>query len=366
MTVPFYNFTELHNDEFKSAIKERFSKIIDDGAFVEGEYNASFEQKFAKLQAAKHCLLVANGTDALEICLEVLGVGPGDFVGVPGITFYATSEAVLNRGATPVFVDVIPESGLMCPQSLERVLSKHKLKAIMPVHIYGLPAPIRELEAVCKKHNVAIVEDAAQAQGTFLENGPVGSSNNMTTFSFYPTKNLSAFGDAGAILCQSDEQAERIKHIRNHGRGGLPIFGRNSRCDHLQAAVLDMKLEKIDGYNQARKKIASLYHEALKDFPVRVLPSRFIETSSWHLYPIGLASKEQRARVEAHLKAKNIGCTPFYERSQSEEPALKNYAQLGEDENARAFAGTIICLPIHPFVSQEDVATVAAALKEIL
>lgn len=366
MTVPFYNFTELHNEEFKTAIKERYAQIIDKGAFVEGEYNASFEQKFGKLQGAKHSMLVANGTDALEICLEVLGVGPGDKVGVPGITFYATSEVVLNRFATPVFIDVIPESGLMCPESLERVLKTHKLKAIIPVHIYGLPAPIKELEAICHKHNIAIIEDAAQAQGTMLETGPVGSSQNMTTFSFYPTKNLSAFGDAGAILCQDDKQAERIKHIRNHGRGGLPIFGRNSRCDHLQAAVLDLKLEKIEGYNNARKKIAAQYHEALKDLPVRLLPARFIETSSWHLYPIGLASKEVRMKVEAHLKARNIGCTPFYERAQSEEPALKAYADLGEDKNARAFAGTIICLPIHPFVSAADVATVAAAIKEVL
>ena len=366
MTVPFYNFTELHNDEFKAAIKERFSNIIDQGAFVEGEFNHSFEAKFAKLQGAKHCLLVANGTDALEICLEALGVGHGDKVGVPGITFYATSEAVLNRGATPIFIDVIPESGLMCPESLERVLKDHQLKAIMPVHIYGLPAPIRDLEAICERHGVAIVEDAAQAQGTFIEAGPVGASKNMTTFSFYPTKNLSAFGDAGAILCQSDEQAERIRHIRNHGRGGLPIFGRNSRCDHLQAAVLDLKLEKIEDYNKKRKVIAGKYHQALSDLPVRLLPARFLETSSWHLYPIGLASSEQRAKVEAHLKSKNIGCTPFYERTQTQEPALASYAHLGEDKNARAFAGTIICLPIHPFVSQADVETVAAALKEVL
>ncbi len=366
MTVPFYNFTELHNDEFKTAIKERYSKIIDQGAFVEGEYNQSFETKFGKLQGSKHALLVANGTDALEISLEALDVGHGDKVGVPGITFYATSEAVLNRGATPIFIDIDPANGLMCPKSLERVLGEHKLKAIMPVHIYGLPAPIAELEKICDKHGVAIVEDAAQAQGTFIECGPVGSSKNLTTFSFYPTKNLSAFGDAGAILCQDDKLAERIRHIRNHGRGGLPIFGRNSRCDHLQAAVLDLKLEKIEGYNQKRKEVAAMYHQALEGLPVRLLDKKFIETSSWHLYPICLASKDQRAKLQAHLQSKNIGCTPFYERAQTEEPALEKYKHLGEDQNARAFAGTVLCLPIHPFISKADVETVAAALKEVL
>jgi dTDP-4-amino-4,6-dideoxygalactose transaminase len=358
MGVPFYNFNDLHNEEFRTAIKEKIGKIIDTNAFVEGEYNSAFEKDFAKKQMAKHCLLVANGTDALELSLQALGIGAGDKVGVPGITFYATAEAVLNVGAEPVFIDVDAEAGLMCPKSLERVLKTTKLKAIMPVHIYGLPAPIEEIEKVCAADDVKIIEDAAQAQGTFYANGkPVGASNNLVTFSFYPTKNLSAFGDAGGILTQDDELASTIISLRNHGRGNDELLGRNSRCDHMQAAVLYQKLEKVDQYNEQRKAIAKKYHEALKTANVRLLPEHYLETSSWHLYPVHLKSVEERVKLQEALKAAEIGNTPFYDEALSEMTPLKKYS--GEDEVSKNFAGCTVCLPMNPFLSDDDIQTVA-------
>ncbi|MCO4794495.1 MAG: DegT/DnrJ/EryC1/StrS family aminotransferase, partial [Bacteriovoracaceae bacterium] len=266
--VPFYDFQKLHNPEFQTKIKERFSEIIDQNGFVEGRFNHSFEERFAKLQKAKHCLLVANGTDALEISLLAYGLEPGDRVAVAGITFYASGEAVLNMGMIPVYVDVDPKSGLMCPESLERVVDKYEIKAVMPVHIYGLPADMKAIDEICHSRNIPVIEDAAQAQGGYTYTGPVGSGKNLVTFSFYPTKNLAAFGDAGAILTDDDELAEIIKTIRNHGRSSLEMMGRNSRCDHLQAAVLDLKLDSIEEQNQSRKKIASMYHQALKDLPL--------------------------------------------------------------------------------------------------
>ena len=188
MSVSFYDFKQLHNDEFRAEIQKRFSEIVEKGAFVEGEYNALFEKQMSEMQGAKNCLLVANGTDALEISLKVYDVQPGDLVGVPGITFYATSEAVLNCGAIPVWVDVDPKTGLMCPDSLKRVAQSHNLKAVIPVHIYGLPAPMLEIEKICAEHDIFIIEDAAQAHGALIQGAEgsraVGNSPNLVTFFF--------------------------------------------------------------------------------------------------------------------------------------------------------------------------------------
>lgn len=365
MSVPFYNFNDLHTPEFKAELFERFSKIYDTNGFVEGEYNASFESRFAQMQEAKHCLLVANGTDALEIALEAYGVGQGDKVGVPGITFYATAEAVLNRGAIPVWIDIETESGLICPESTQRVIEQHKLKAIMPVHIYGMAADMEKINSICEQHNVAIIEDAAQAQGAFFENGkPIGSTHNLTTFSFYPTKNLSAFGDAGAILTQSDELALKIKTIRNHGRSELDMLGRNSRCDHMQAAVLDLKLERIEEYNKMRKTAAKHYHTTLKaaELPITLLNDRHLETSSWHLYPIRVANSEIREKLQAHLQKHEIGCTPFYDQAMHQMKVLKNFKE-GETKKAEELAGRSICLPMNPFLKEEDIQKVTSTIK---
>ena len=367
MAVGFYNFTDLHNEAFKAEIKERISQIIDKNAYVEGEYNTKFEEEFAKMQGAKHCLLVANGTDALQLALQAYDVGHGDKVGVPGITFFATAEAVITRGAEPIFIDVDPKTGLMCPKSLERTLKDHKLKAIMPVHIYGQPAPVEELWNICQKHNIKIVEDGAQAQGTFLKNGPIGSfPNSLVTLSFYPTKNLSAFGDAGGILTNDSELAEKVKSLRNHGRSpnGHAISGYNSRCDHIQAAVLHLKLRNVEQYNKQRKEIAKKYHNLFKGVDIRLVPEEFLNTSSWHLYPIGLKSREEKYALGAYLKERQIGNALFYEKALPEERPLANVK--GEKENALRFAAETICLPMNPFLKDNEIETVVNTVKEFL
>lgn len=365
MAVAFYNFHDLHNHDFKEKVFQRFSEIYDNNGFVEGEYNHSFEQRFSKLQQAKHALLVANGTDALEIALEVYNIGPGDKVGVPGITFYATAEAVLNRGALPVYIDIDPQTGLICPESAERVVKSSGLKAIMPVHIYGLPANIAALETFCRPKEVAIIEDAAQAQGAYYhDKRPVGSSDNLTTFSFYPTKNLSAFGDAGAILTQDDLLAKKIMTIRNHGRSELEMLGRNSRCDHMQAAVLDLKLDDVDHFNNARKKVAKTYHHQIReaDLAIHILDDQYLELSSWHLYPIVLKDVAQRVALQEHLKKDEIGHTPFYEQAMHQMKVLKKFKE-GETQRAEDFAGRVICLPMNPFLKEADISEVVTSLK---
>ena len=367
MAIGFYNFQKLHNEELQKNVLKRFEEIVSQNAFVEGKYNTSFQDRFAKLQQAKKCDLVANGTDALEIALQAYGVGAGDKVAVQAISFYASAEAIINVGATPVFVDVEPETGLMCLESFKRISEQHDLKAVMCVHIYGLPVDIEGLEALCAPKGIKIVEDGAQSQGGFYANKkPIGSSNNLITYSFYPTKNLGAFGDAGAILSSDENLSEEIVSIRNHGRSpeGHRLIGRNSRCDHLQAAVLDLKLDTIEEENKNRKEIAKWYFDALKGLDINLVPEKYIELSSWHLFPIRLKDREQKYALREFLNSKKIGNALFYEKAMPEEKPLAKVE--GEKDNALTFAGQALCLPMNPFLSKEDVQEVAAAVKEFL
>lgn len=355
MQYPLYNFDQLHNQEFKSKLKESISKIIDDGSFIEGKFNFEFEEKFAQMQCAKHCLLVGNGTDALEISLKALEIRPGDKVGVPALTFYATAEAVVNVGAIPVLVDVDNEEPLISLESLKRVHSIHNLKAIIPVHLYGLPIEMKPINNFCLENNIKIIEDGAQASGTFTDFGPVGSNpESLTIFSFYPTKNLSAMGDAGAILFKDDSMADKIKSIRNHGRGLEGVIGRNSRCDHFQAAVLFHKLEKIEEYNTRRKEVALSYYEKLSNGPFKLLSEKFLKTSSWHLFPLRFKNHEEAKSASAKLTENGIGNTiNYYAKSMKQETALSNCE--GEWTSANSWAGSVVCIPIHPFLTEQDI-----------
>ena len=365
MVVPFYDFKSLHNHTFQHQAKERISKILEENSFVEGEFNTKFEKEFSSMQKNNHCLLVANGTDALEISLRASGVKEGDFVGLPGITFFATAEAIINVGAKPVFIDVSPSTGLICPKSFSRVASSYNLKAVIPVHIYGLPAPIPEIESIAAEHNISIIEDAAQAFGAFYDQEkslPVGSGKNLVTFSFYPTKNLSAMGDAGAILTKCEKTASKIKSLRNHGRGSDNLIGRNSRCDHLQAAILHLKLQNAEKLNDQRKSVARLYYKYLPNLLDAMPNSKFLELSSWHLFPLRLESIEVRKSLQKRLQEADIGCAPYYEKSMSQEPALKDFH--GEREEAEKLAGRILCLPLTPFLDEQSILKVSNNIKE--
>ena len=359
----FYGLHSLHDEIFFHQVLERWKEILQSQRFVEGRYHDSFEERFARLQGAKHCLLVGNGTDALEISLVLGGIGAGDKVGVPGITFHATAEAVVNVGATPVLIDVEPSTGLMDPDSLERVFSQQKLAAVIPVHIYGLPVEMERIEKICYSHKIHIVEDAAQAQGAFYGDTrqPVGSRQSIATFSFYPTKNLGAMGDAGCILTDDGGRAAEIRAIRNHGRGGRGL-GRNSRCDHLQAAVLDLKLDAQEGLNRRRKEIATLYHGELKGLPLGLVPEPYLSLSSWHLYPLRLGDGRQAEGMKIFLRERGIAVTDFYAKAISQESWAKGWD--GEGKEAESLAGSMVCLPCHPRLTDSDVLRVVDKIRE--
>jgi dTDP-4-amino-4,6-dideoxygalactose transaminase len=365
MAVGFYNFKELHNQNLQDEVIERFKNIVATNAFVEGEYNSKFEKEFAEYIQAKHCLLVANGTDALEIGLQAYDIKHGDKVAISAISFFATVECVINQGAIPIFVDVDPQTGLICPDSLEKMINKHPdIKAVIPVHIYGLPAPIEKIQPLCDSKGIAIVEDGAQSHGGLYENGKrIGSSPNLVTYSFYPTKNLGAFGDAGAITAPDNKMAEKITSIRNHGRSpeGHKLFGRNSRCDHLQAAVLHLKLQNFHEQNEQRRQVARKYFEKLKDVPVELVPEKYLDISSWHLFPIRLKDKDEKYAMKEHLAKKQIGSALFYEKSMPEEIPCGDFH--GEKDKALEFAAKTLCIPMNPFVTDEEIKEVVKEIK---
>ena len=363
--IQLYGLDRLHNRQFQEKVLARWKNILEENSFVEGRFNLEFEKEFARIQNASFSLLVANGTDALEIAMCALGVKKGDNVAVPQMTFYATAEAVVNIGANPVFIDVSPQTGLMDAQSLQRMSLSLPIKAVIPVHLYGLNVPMNEIESVCNRQGITILEDAAQGFGGTYEDGrPIGS-RHTAAFSFYPTKNLGAFGDAGAITSHDEKVMKQVGHIRNHGRGsGESVAGRNSRCDHLQAAVLSLKLEEASRHHQMRKKAALKYHQAFRGSSVQVVPEKFMETSSWHLYPIRFPSVSLRSKVQKALSAKGIGSSPFYEKALSWMPAFSDFP--GEDGQVREICGRVLCLPMHPYLKDEEMEKVTRGVLQEL
>ena len=363
--IQLYGLDRFHDRQFQEKVLARWRNILKENSFVEGKFNLDFEKEFARVQKASFCLLVANGTDALEIAMCALGVKKGDNVAVPQMTFYATAEAVVNVGANPVFIDINPQTGLMDTQSLERMSLSHPIKAVIPVHLYGLNVPMDEIETVCNRQGITILEDAAQGFGGTYEDGrPIGSKHTAA-FSFYPTKNLGAFGDAGAVTTRDEKVIKQVGRIRNHGRGSQEsVSGRNSRCDHLQAAVLSLKLEEASRHRQMRKEVARKYHQGFDDSSVQIVPVKFMETSSWHLYPIRFASVSLRSRVQKALSAKGIDSSPFYEKALSWMPAFSRFP--GEDDQAKEICGRVLCLPMHPFLKDEEINKVVQGVLQEL
>lgn len=372
--VPFYDFKTLQSQRPIDSIIQKVSQLIKDYSLIEGPYNQKFEAEFAKYLEAKHCLLVANGTDALEIALQVNGIGPQDLVGVPAVTYHATAEAVVNIGAKVVLIDIIPQTGLMDPESLRRVLKTKKLKAIMPVHLYGMPVEMEEIEQIALEFGIKIVEDAAQAHGALVGNKKVGNSNNIVTFSFYPTKNLGAFGDAGAMIFPNNsnglEMYEQAKMIRNHGRVGTKIigFGRNSRCDHIQACILDALLPEVDVQKKLRSEIAIQYYKLLQNNPhLNLMPARAIEESSWHLFPILFKTPGIKKYMMEQLHHFGVEVANHYDQCLADLPALSNKLSSSDEfKAARVFCDQVICLPNFPTMTKSQVEYVCQTLEKVL
>lgn len=371
MTVPFLDLSAQYL-ELKSELDAALRRVVESAAFVGGEEVRSFERELGAYLGARHAVGVANGTDALEIALQALGVGPGDSVLTVPFTFAATIEAIVRVGARPMLVDVDEEDLTLNVEAAANRMERHRAKAVIAVHLYGHPADMQRLRALADAHGAALIEDAAQAHGaSCLVDGQqrrVGSFGDAACFSFYPTKNLGAMGDAGAIVTQSEEVAERARLLASHGesekyRHVLPN-GRNSRLDAIQAAVLRVKLRHLDRWNAGRRALARHYGELLSGLPLRLPSERTGRRHVYHQYAIRVASRD---RVKEALARAGIGTAVHYPLALHQQEGFR--ALVGNDERfpvSEASAREILSLPIFPQLDAHSVGRVAGELRRIL
>jgi dTDP-4-amino-4,6-dideoxygalactose transaminase len=308
--IPFVDLKAQYNS-IKAEIDTAINDVISQTAFIGGKYAAKFEKEFADFLGLKHCVACANGTDSLEILLQAMGVGVGDEVIVPAISWISTSEVVSSLGATPIFVDVHPEYYTIDIDKIEEKITSNT-KVIIPVHLYGQPVDMPKLMLLAKKHNLKVMEDCAQAHGAEINGQMVGTFGDCASFSFYPGKNLGAYGDAGGMATNNDEIARVARMIANHGQEGKHnhiMEGRNSRLDGIQAAVLSVKLNYLKGWTDARIAHSKQY-DALLEGAALTRP-KVIENGK-HVFHLYVICSDDRDALMAKLKENNVGVAIHY------------------------------------------------------
>ena len=350
---------ERRYQESKGEYDAAVRRFMDAQHFTLGKETEAFEREFATYLGVKHVIGVANGTDAIELALRGLGIGPGDEVITVSHTFIATVSAIRLAGATPILVDIDPATYTMDPAALARAITP-RTKAIIPVHLYGLPADMRRIEEVAGRQGIPIIEDAAQAHGARFEGRMVGTMSKAACFSFYPTKNLGAMGDAGAIATNDDELAGTLRMARHHGqqaRNQHRILGRNSRLDEVQAAFLRVALRRLDVNNRRRRVHAALYRELLGPDAVtsRDVPGRE------HVYHLFVIESDDRDALQRRLESAGIGTGIHYPVPVHLQPNWEGVRQsLPMTERA---AKRILSVPMFPEMTADEVRRVCSVLK---
>lgn len=362
-TVPFLDLAALHRD-LAAEIEPAVLAVLRSGQYILGPEVEAFEDEFAGRVAARHCIGVGSGLDGLRLSLEALGIGRGDEVIVPGHTYIATWFAVSAVGAVPVPVDVDEATYLIDPAAVDAAVT-FRTRAIVPVHLYGQPAPMPALLQIARRHGLAVVEDAAQAHGAALGGAPVGAQGRCAAWSFYPVKNLGAAGDAGAVTTNDDRLARRLRLARNQGavvRSVHEIVGSNSRLDPLQAAILRVKLGHLEAWNARRRQIAELYLAGLRTTSLG-LPG--LVPNSVHVWHQFVVRHPARDSLRAALATAGFETLIHYETP----PHLQSaYAHLGLAAGAlpvsERLAGEILSLPMDPMLDDETIKTAISAVVD--
>ncbi len=364
MNIPFVDLGAQY-DSIKDEIDAAIARVIRNTAFIGGESVRTFEREFAAACGRSHCVGVGNGTDAIYIVLRMLGIGPGDEVLVPAMTWIATSEAVSQTGATPVFVDIDPEFLTMDPDELE-TLRTSRTRAMIPVHLYGQAADMPAITEWAERHDIHVIEDTAQAHLSRIAGKTVGSWGVAATFSFYPSKNLGAYGDAGAVVSSDHELADRIRKFANHGQAvkhDHVMEGINSRLDGIQAAILSAKLPHLESWIERRRSIAERYRAGLSGIDGLALPTE--RPDSRHTYHLFVVRSSQRDALRAHLEDAGIGTLIQYPTAL---PGMPLYAQhpgnRGTYPVAHDLAATGLSLPMYPELGFEQVDRVCNVIRE--
>ncbi len=355
--------------EIGAEVKAAVARVLDSGVFILGPENKAFDVEFAQAVGAKFCLGVDSGTSALELALEAVGVGPGDEVILPSFTFIATATAVSVLGAKPVFADIDPVTMTLDAKSAERALTK-KTKAILAVHIFGQPCDMDPLMSLAKARGIAIIEDCAQSHLATYKGRPTGSIGALAAFSFYPSKNLGAAGDAGAVTMGDEALRDTVNILRNCGRSAAAGYdhvrvGHNCRLDEIQAAVLRVKLLRLAAWTAARRKIAAIYDEGLSGLPLKRPPLGSADSKPvFHLYTI---RTERRDALAADLRSHGIGTGVYYPTPVHLQPA---YASLGVKAGtlpaSEAASREALSLPMYPELSAADAGRVVETVRRFL
>jgi len=364
MKVPFVDLKPQYQ-AIKSEIDLAISGVLENTSFIGGPIVKDFEDNFSNYLGLQNCIGCGNGTDALEIVLQAMGIGVGDEVIVPAMSWIATSETVSSLAATPVFADVLPEKFTIDPVDVKRKITA-KTKAIIPVHLYGKAAEMDQLFELACEHNLKLIEDSAQAIGAQFNGRNIATFGDAATFSFYPGKNLGAYGDAGCIVTNNDELAGKCRVIANHGQTSKHnhvMEGRNSRLDTLQAAILDVKLKHIETWTEKRINIAKQYNELLADLPIGIPP---FDENHRHVYHVYVINVENRDEVKAKLAEVGISTQIHYPKALT---SLDPYSETNKEANfpiATKLANTGLSLPMYPELEREQIAYVVEQLRRII
>src|SRR5579859_7218990 len=363
--LPFVDLKAQHAS-IAAEVEAAVGRVMTNADFILGGDVAAFEEEFGRYCGAEHCVGLDSGMSALELGMRAMGIGPGDEVVTPAGSFIASSSAISFTGATPVWVDVDPHTYNIDPALIEAAITP-QTKAIMVVHLYGQPADMDRVLSVAERHGLPVIEDACQAHGAHYKGRRAGSMGAFGAFSFYPSKNLGAYGDAGALTTNDAELAERVRMMRNYGQRAKydhVYLAWNRRLDTLQAAVLRVKLRHLDQWNEARKRVASLYGELLAGSGV-TLPRT--GAGAEHVYHLFVIQVGERQRVQEELTARGISTGIHYPVPIHLQAAYRDRAaKPGSFPVTEAAAGRVLSLPMYPELGEAGVRRVAGALGEVL
>ena len=361
ISIPILDLS-AQNEALRSQLDLAIARVIDNSSYILGEEVAAFENEFAAYTGTRHCVAVANGTDALALSLRAIGVSPGDEVITTSHSASATAAAIQQIGAQPVFADIESDSLCICPKSISRVYSK-RVKAIIVVHIYGQPAELDAIIEFGNANKVAIIEDCAQAHGACYRDKKVGGFGITGAFSFYPTKLLGALGDAGAIVTSDETIADRLRSLRQYGWQHRYISnepGYNSRLDEMQAAILRCKLLHLEDWIEKRRDIAEKFSNSCSSS----ILSPTIISERKHAFHLYVVRCKQRDKLREYLSSRAIGTAQHYPVPLHQQPAFSSCRFDNDMQNTDALYNTMLTLPMYPELASESVDAICSALTE--
>lgn len=361
--IPFVDL-RLQYESIQSEIDQAVKEVFTQAQFIGGEPVVKFELQFSQVLGVKHCIGTGNGTDSLFLILKALGIGPGDQVITPAFSCMPSAECITLAGATPVFADVDNDFYTIDPNQVAQKINS-KTKAVIAVHLYGQAAPVSQLKTLCDRHGIYLIEDCAQAHLSKDNTGFAGTFGIAAAFSFYPTKNLGAYGDAGCVVTQQDDLAERVRRLANHGalkRNDHEMEGTNSRLDTLQAAILSAKLKHLHQWNEQRIILAQIYHTLLEGVEGITLPA--VRENSVHTFHIFAIRTKKRNALKSYLSDQGIETLIHYPEGLPFTNAyrFRNFS-VGDFPVTAALQNEVLSLPIYPGLASTDQALVAQNVK---